>query len=114
MNDNPDNVTFLNPKKKDVRPDKESMSYFLEGVDEYNSYQDSERAGQAVVSGIIKVCREKFGIMDEDSFSGDVAVIGVLVYGLFLRQRGIDTPETKLLTDINSALRHALTKDDKK
>lgn len=106
MNDNSDNVTFLNPKKKteDPNPDKESLSYFLEGIDEYNSYQDAERAGRAVMAGITRVCNEKFGVAKPENFYADAAVISVLVYGMFLRQRGIDTPETQLLTDIRNAL----------
>jgi len=105
MSDN-DNVTFLNPKKKseEPNPDKESLSYFLEGIDEYNSYQDAERAGKAVLAGITRVCNEKFGVTNPDGFYGDAAVISVLVYGMFLRQRGIETPETYLLNDIRIAL----------
>lgn len=105
MSDN-DNVTFLNPKKKseEPNPDKESLSYFLEGIDEYNSYQDAERAGKAVLAGITKVCNEKFGVANPDGFYADAAVISVLVYGMFLRQRGINTPETHLLDDIRTAL----------
>jgi hypothetical protein len=106
MNDGNDNVTFLNPKKKaeDPNPDKESLSYFLEGIDEYSSYQDAERAGKAVMAGITKVCTVKFGIKDHESFYADAAVVSVLVYGMFLRQRGLDTPETFMLTDIRRAL----------
>lgn len=106
MNDGNDNVTFLNPKKKaeDPNPDKESLSYFLEGIEEYSSYQDSERAGRAVMAGITKVCTEKFGIKNHESFYADAAVVSVLVYGMFLRQRGMDTPETLMLTDIRNAL----------
>ena len=113
MSDN-DNVTFLNPKKKmeDPNPDKESLSYFLEGIDEYNSYQDAERAGRAVMTGITKVCNEKFGVTHQESFYADAAVISVLVYGMFLRQRGIDTPETYLLTDIRNALDTKLNDGD--
>jgi hypothetical protein len=105
MSDN-DNVTFLNPKKKaeDPNPDKESLSYFLGGIDEYSSYQDAERAGKAVMAGITKVCTEKFGITHHESFYADAAVVSVLVYGMFLRQRGMDTPETVMLTDIRNAL----------
>jgi len=106
MNDGNDNVTFLNPKKKaeDPNPDKESLSYFLEGIEEYSSYQDAERAGRAVMAGITKVCTEKFGIKNHESFYADAAVVSVLVYGMFLRQRGMDTPETLMLTDIRNAL----------
>ena len=113
MSDN-DNVTFLNPKKKfeDTNPDKESLTYFLEGIDDYNSYQDAERAGRSVMAGITKVCTEKFGITKPDSFYADAAVISVLVYGMFLRQRGIDTPETYLLTDIRNALDTKLNDGD--
>ncbi len=114
MNDNVDNVTFLKPKAKPINPDEESLSYFLEGVDEYNSYQDSERAGKAVMSGIIKVCQEKFGIKDEESFFSDSAVIAVLVYGMFLRQRGIETPETHLLDNIREGLNSVISKDEEK
>jgi hypothetical protein len=113
MSDN-DNVTFLNPKKKaeDPNPDKESLSYFLEGIDDYNSYQDAERAGRAVMAGITKVCTEKFGVTKQEHFYADAAVISVLVYGMFLRQRGIDTPETYLLTDIRNALDAKLNDGD--
>jgi len=106
MSDNNDNVTFLNPKKKseDPNPDKESLSHFLEGIDEYSSYQDAERAGRAVMAGITKVCTEKFGIKNHESFYADAAVVSVLVYGMFLRQRGMDTPETSMLTDIRKSL----------
>ena len=106
MNDGNDNVTFLNPKKKaeDPNPDKESLSYFLDGIEEYSSYQDAERAGRAVMAGITKVCTEKFGIKNHESFYADAAVVSVLVYGMFLRQRGMDTPETLMLTDIRNAL----------
>lgn len=114
MNDNSDNVTFLKPKSKPINPDEASLSYFLDGVDEYNSYQDAERAGKAVMNGIIKVCQEKFGIQFEEDFFSDSAVISVLVYGMFLRQRGIETPETHLLTDIRDALSSTINKDEQK
>ena len=113
MTDKPDNVTFLNTKKPEtINPDTESLTYFLDGVEEYNSYQDAERSGKAVMHGVIKVCQEKFGISDEEGFFRDSAVIAVLVYGMFLRQRGIVTPETHLLDDIRAALDNVIKKDN--
>lgn len=102
MNDNSDNVTYLNSKKpKPV--DKDSLNYFLEGATEYSAYQDAEAFAGACLRGILMATEKKIGLRD-DKFHSDAAVIAVLITGLYMRQAGVECPETNLLDNVREAL----------
>jgi hypothetical protein len=110
-----DNVTFFDFKQKPTKEDVETQSIFLDGINEHQSYQDAEKAAKAVMYGIIRVTEEKFGVAD-DKFYADCAVISVLIMGMFLRQRGIDTAETDLLDSIREGIQgiQSVEKDESK
>ena len=97
-----DNVRFLNFNSK-TPVDMDTVDNFLDGVDSFNSYADSERAAKAVMHGIIRVASEKFGV-ETPGFYQDAAVISVLVLGMFARQRGLEIPEVHLLDSIRDGL----------
>ena len=99
MNDTTDNVKFVNfGAAKQEQPDLDTLQSFLEGVDDHNSYNDARRAAKAVMHGIVKVATDKYGISN-DKFYEHTAAISVLIFGMFLIQRGVETPETFLLQD---------------
>ena len=100
MADN-DNVTYLKFQPKN--PDVDAYNYFLEGATEYAAYQDAEAMAAACMNGVIRVLERKFGKIN-DNINGDAAVIAVLLQGAFMRQAGVECPETHLLDDIRSIL----------
>lgn len=97
-----DNVTYLNLKPKDM--DKDTYSYFLEGASQHAAYQDAEAMAAACMNGILQVVNKKLGGIRHDGVHGDAAVIAVLIQGLFMRQVGVECPETHLLDDIREIL----------
>ncbi|NBP65037.1 MAG: hypothetical protein EBU66_10330 [Bacteroidetes bacterium] len=101
MNDNSDNVTYLNFNTKHI--DKDSLSYFLEGATEYAAYQDAESFAGACLRGILMAAEKKVGLKNE-KFHSDAAVIAVMITGLYMRQTGVECPETHLLDDVREAL----------
>jgi len=105
MADN-DNVTYLKFQPKN--PDAEAYNYFLEGATEYAAYQDAEAMAAACMNGIIRLLGRKFGRVN-DSINGDAAVIAVLLQGAFMRQAGVECPETHLLDDIREILTKKVT-----
>jgi hypothetical protein len=105
MADN-DNVTYLKFQPKN--PDAEAYNYFLEGATEYAAYQDAEAMAAACMNGIIRLLERKFGRVN-DSINGDAAVIAVLLQGAFMRQAGVECPETHLLDDIREILTKKVT-----
>lgn len=96
-----DNITYLKFQPKN--PDAEAYNYFISGATEYAAYQDAEAMSAACMNGVIKVLERKFGKIN-DSINGDAAVIAVLLQGAFMRQAGVECPETQLLDDIRDAL----------
>jgi hypothetical protein len=99
-----DNVKFVNfGAAKQEQPDLNTVDSFLEGVDEHNSYTDAQRAAKAVMHGIVKVATDKYGI-SSPVFYEHAAAISVLIFGMFLSQRGIETPETFLLQDFCNSI----------
>ncbi len=102
MNDNSDNVTYLN-FNKDKIVDKESLSYFLEGATEYAAYQDAEAFAAACLRGILMAAEKKVGLRN-DKFHSDAAVIAVLITGLYMRQANVECPEVNLLDEVREAL----------
>ena len=100
MSDN-DNVTYLKFQPKN--PDVEAYNYFLEGATEYAAYQDAEAMSAACMNGIIRVLEKKFGRVN-DRINRDAAVIAVMIQGAFMRQAGVECPETHLLDDICEVL----------
>lgn len=102
MSDDTDNVTYLNTKvKKDF--DNETLNYFLAGATEHAAYQDAEAFAAACVRGILLALEKKIGL-DDDGFSSDIAIICVLMTGLYMRQVGVSCPEIIMLDDIKESL----------
>ena len=101
MNDNSDNVTYLNFNTKPI--DKDSLSYFLEGATEYAAYQEAESFAGACLRGILMAAEKKIGLQN-DNFHSDAAVIAVLITGLYMRQAGVDCPEVHLLDNVREGL----------
>ncbi len=109
MNDNSDNVTYLNSKKQ--KPvDNDTLSYFLQGATEYAAYQDAEAFAAACLRGILMATEKKIGLK-HDGFHSDAAVIAVLITGLYMRQAGVECPEVHLLDDVREGL--TVSKGDK-
>jgi hypothetical protein len=102
MNDNGDNVTYLNAKKPKPA-DQDSLGYFLQGASEYSAYQDAEAFAGACLRGILMAAEKKIGLQN-DNFHSDAAVIAVLITGLYMRQAGVDCPEVHLLDNVREGL----------
>lgn len=102
MNDNGDNVTYLNAKKP-APVDKDTLSYFLEGATEYAAYQEAEAFAGACLRGILMATEKKIGLK-HDGFHSDAAVIAVMITGLYMRQAGVECPEVHLLDDVREGL----------
>jgi hypothetical protein len=109
MNDNGDNVTYLNMNKPKT-VDKDTLSYFLEGASEYAAYQEAEAFAGACLRGILMATEKKIGLK-HDGFHSDAAVIAVLITGLYMRQAGVECPEVHLLDDVREGL--TVSKGDK-
>lgn len=103
MNDNGDNITYLRPKTTVRDIDKDALSYFLEGAKEYAAYQDAEAFAGACLRGILMSTEKKIGLKN-DTYHSDAAVIAVMIIGLYMRQLGVDCPETHLLDEVREGL----------
>lgn len=103
MNDDGDNITYLRPKATIKNIDKDALSYFLEGANEYASYQEAEAFAGACLRGILMAAEKKVGLKN-DKFHSDAAVIAVMITGLYMRQAGVECPEINLLDDVREAL----------
>lgn len=98
-----DNVTFLNFKTKNVENDEEVLNDFLKGATQFAGYQDAEAFSRACMHGILMALDKKIGGIRE-IYHTDAAVIAVLIVGMFMRQIGVETPETQLIDEIRDAL----------
>jgi hypothetical protein len=103
MNDNGDNITYLRPKTTTKDIDQDALSYFLEGATEYAAYQDSEAFAGACMRGMLMALEKRVGLKNE-KFHSDAAVIAVMITGLYMRQAGVDCPETNLLDNVREGL----------
>lgn len=98
-----DNVTFLNFKTKNVENDEEVLNDFLKGATQFAGYQDAEMFSRSCMHGILTALDKRLGGINDNCHS-DAAVIAVMIVGLFMRQIGVETPETQMLEDIRDAL----------
>lgn len=103
MDDNIDNVTYLKPKVAVRDIDKDALSYFLEGASEYAAYQESEAFAGACLRGILMAVEKKIGLKNE-KYHSDAAVIAVMITGFYMRQAGVECPETNLLDSVREGL----------
>jgi len=107
MNDNSDNVTFLNFKKKSKELPEESIQetveMFAQAADDIDAYERCEKTAKSIVHGIVRVTQERISNMD-DNFYTDAAVISTLVFAMLARQERLMTPEVALLDDLKDAL----------
>lgn len=104
MNDNNGNVTYLKPKLKLTEVDDEAATFFMEGASQYEAYQNSEAFSAAMMNGILNAAQKKLNGFNNDNFGGDAAVIAVLIQGFYMRQLGVECPETHLLDDLRVGL----------
>lgn len=101
MNDNgDDNVTYLNLKPKNS---DDTLNYFIQGASQHAAYQDGEAFARSCMNGILMALDKKIGGL-KDTHHSDAAVVAVLIVGMFMRQVGVDSPETQLLDDIRDGL----------
>jgi len=103
MSNNDDNITYLRPKNSSMDIDKDTLGYFLEGATEYAAYQDSETFAGACMRGMLMALEKRIGLKNE-KFHSDAAVIAVMITGLYMRQAGVDCPETNLLDSVREGL----------
>jgi hypothetical protein len=96
-----DKIRYLNNFRKSV--DKNNLNYFFEGATEYMEYQDAEKFAGACIHGILRAL-QKLKTVNDDEVHSDMAVIAVLLVGAYMRQAKVDSPESKLLTDIREAI----------
>jgi hypothetical protein len=107
MNDNTDNVTFLNFNTKSRESVEETIDEtvqsFTQAADEIEAYERCERTTRAIVHGIVRVSHERISNMDENFYS-DSAVISTLVFAMLARQEHLMTPEVALLDELKEAM----------
>jgi hypothetical protein len=98
-----DKIHYLNAGKGKA-PDKEILNYFFEGAAQYAEYQDAEKFAAACMFGVMRAL-DKLKMLKDDNVHQDVAVISVLLVGMYMRQANVPSPETHLLTDIRDSIR---------